>query len=128
MRGEHAAALARCAEGLALFEEIGDRLGQADTADSLGYVHLQLGEHAAATARYRQAAALSRALGDLYKEADALTNLAEAQAAGGDPDGARESWRRALVLLTELGHERAAAVREKLHAADGPVAHHPNGR
>ena len=50
-------------------QELGDRYGQADTLDSLGYTHHHLGHHDEATDCYRKSLDLFRDIGDRYKQA-----------------------------------------------------------
>lgn len=82
---------------------LGDRRGEANTWDSLGYAHHHLGEHPAAVDWYQRAIDLYQELGDRYFLADTLTHLAETWLAAGDRPAARASWGRSLEILDELG-------------------------
>ena len=61
---------------------LGDRDGEADTWDSLGYAHHHLGHHAQAADCYQHALTLFRDLGDRYNEADTLTHLGDTHQVG----------------------------------------------
>ena len=54
MMGAHKVALARCHEALEVLQRIGDRFGEAETWDSLGFTYRQLGDWAQAMATCAQ--------------------------------------------------------------------------
>src|SRR5262249_10970403 len=60
-------------QALTLLQELDDRLGQAQTWDSLGYAHQHLGHRTQALTCYQHALTLFRDLGDRYNQADTLT-------------------------------------------------------
>jgi len=100
-------------------QELGDRYGQADTLDSLGYTHHHLGHHDEATDCYRKSLDLFRDIGDRYKQAKTLTHLGDAHLAAGAPGAARTAWQQALDILSELSYHVAEPVRAKLRSLDG---------
>src|SRR5205085_1394404 len=100
--------------------ELGDRFGQAETWDSLGYANQRLGRNAAAISCYRTAVALFQEFDDRYNEADSTASLGDAHYAAGDAASARAAWRRAADLLDLLRHPDAGKVRAKLTDAQRP--------
>ncbi|KAA2266600.1 tetratricopeptide repeat protein [Solihabitans fulvus] len=103
-----------CQQSLALDRELGNRLSEAGTLESLGYIHHRLGHHAEAVDCYQQALALCAELGDRYDEAAMHSHLGDVHQAVGNHDAARESWRRAHTILSELRHPDAEQVRAKI--------------
>jgi tetratricopeptide (TPR) repeat protein len=97
----------------------GDRYGEANVHDSLGYLHDCLGDHPEAVASYRRALGLFERLGDSFYLADTLTHLGAAQRHAGEGEAARRTWSRALELLDDLGHAAAGTVRASLAELDG---------
>ena len=112
--GNHHQALTACQQALTLFQELGDRDGQAATLDSLGYANHHLGQHTQAIDCYQHALDLERNLGDRYGEAETLTHLGDTHHAAGDPQAARDAWQHALIILDDLSHPDADQVRTKL--------------
>jgi tetratricopeptide (TPR) repeat protein len=101
-----------------LFQELGDRDGEAATWDSLGYAHHHLAQHTEAADCYHHALTLYRDLGDRYNEADTQTHLGDTHHAAGQPDQARTAWAAALDILADLNHPGADTVRAKLATLD----------
>jgi tetratricopeptide (TPR) repeat protein len=106
--------LTYCTQALAVQREIGDRRGQADTLDSLGYAHHHLHDHPQARVCYEQAIALYRELGDRRGEADTLTHLGDTHHAAGETEAAAHAWRQALTILDHLDHPDADRLRARL--------------
>jgi hypothetical protein len=75
--GHHAAAVTHRRFALAIHREIGDRLGQAATLDSLGYAH-RLGDQAKAIAALPSARDLFRESGNRYQEAATAIDVGRA--------------------------------------------------
>jgi tetratricopeptide (TPR) repeat protein len=101
---------------LALLRQLGDRRGEADAWDSLGYVHDRLGHHGEGTACYGQAVDLFHSLGNRYAEAGVLARLGDAHLSAGATADANDAYERALRILDDLGHPDAHEVRGKLTA------------
>jgi tetratricopeptide (TPR) repeat protein len=97
-----------------MLQEVGDRHHQAATWDSLGYAHHHLGRYPRAIECYEKAIALYRDVRDRAFEADTLKHLGDTQHAAGDPAAARASWQEALDTFTEIGHQDAETLRNKL--------------
>jgi tetratricopeptide (TPR) repeat protein len=100
---------------LAVFEAIGDPMGEAFTWDSLGYASHQLGDYAEAIRCYDRSLDMLRQGGDRYSEATVWTHRGDACAAATDPGQAQASWRQALAVFEELEHPDAESVRAKLN-------------
>jgi tetratricopeptide (TPR) repeat protein len=112
--GDHREALARCHEALELLQRIGDRFGEAETWDSLGFTYRQLQDWTQATACYERALDLYREFGDRYNEADTMAYLGDALHASGRTADARATWQQAVRIFEQLGHPDADRVRAKL--------------
>jgi len=97
-----------------VFEQLGDRGGQAHTLDSLGHAHHGLGSHARAVTCYERALDLYRDLGDRFGEAEALDGIGDTRRDAGDAAGARRAWRQALDILTALDHPSSGHLLAKL--------------
>lgn len=87
-----------CRDALALCEEMGDQLGVAQAADTLGMSAYQQGDYAAAAARYEQALAIYRAQANSFQEGNTLTLLARVVLASGEIAVARALATRALAI------------------------------
>jgi len=107
---------------LTLHLDLGNRHGEANTCDSLGYIYHQLGLYRQAITRYRRAVDLFREFGDRYYEADALAHLGDTYLAAGECESARAAWRVSVDLLDQLGHADADRLRVRLRRADDPDA------
>ena len=116
--GEHALAAERLREARTLFQQVGDEVGIARTAASLGIAALARGDAAAARPWLDSAVAALAALGDLGALRMARTMLARAHAELGEREAA-------LALLAELGagdSERMRAEIAKVHDTLAVVA------
>jgi tetratricopeptide (TPR) repeat protein len=123
--GDHRQALTYCQQALPLFQELGNRVGEAATWDSLGCAHHHLGQHTRALTCYQHALTLIRSLGGRYYEADTLTRIGDTHHATGDCPAARDAWQQALTILIDLDHPDTDAVRTKLDTLDAPAGHAP---
>jgi tetratricopeptide (TPR) repeat protein len=121
--GKFQQALDCSVEALAIFRELEDRYGEAETLGSLADIHYHLDSHSQAIDYHRRALELNRQLGDHYAEADTLTRLGDAYQAAGELDAARDAWRQALAIRDELHHSEAAQVRARLR--DHGEGHRP---
>ncbi|MGW4652059.1 tetratricopeptide repeat protein [Kitasatospora sp. NPDC004289] len=112
--GDHAGAVTRCTEALALQERIGDRRAQANTWDSLGYAHHHLADHAEAVRCYRRAVEIQQEVGERYQIADTLVHLADTLAALDRPEELRTALEEALTICQELDHPDRTAIATRL--------------
>jgi tetratricopeptide (TPR) repeat protein len=93
-------------EALAIRTEIGDRTGQAQTANNLAFSYSLLGLHEQAVATGKEAVELQRLTGRRHGEGLALTNLGLAYLDLGDHDAAIKSLEAALDVVQEVGSSR----------------------
>lgn len=104
LRDDHAEALANTERARALYEETGDRGGQADALNGIGWCYAQLGEYEQAIRCTREAIELQRELGDREGEAHATDSLGYAQHRLGRYDEAEHCFRQALDIHRDLGN------------------------
>ncbi len=102
-------ALGKAQRALELWREIGDRTGEAQTLNSIGFLHEALGEPRNALDFYRQAVTIWRAIGDRAGEAEALHDMGAAYSALGDKLMALNYYEQALPLRRETGDHEALA-------------------
>jgi DNA-binding SARP family transcriptional activator/tetratricopeptide (TPR) repeat protein/transcriptional regulator with XRE-family HTH domain len=112
--GHTARGLAYCQQGLALAQEIDNRVIAAATWDSLGYVRHLLGQHEAAVSCYERAATMYADLGAVWYRAEVLINLGDAHAGAGDRHAASELWREALEVYEQTHHPGTERLRARL--------------
>jgi len=105
---------------LALHQEVGNRQGEAETWDSIGFAHHHLHEYGEAIDCYRRALDLFELTGDRDFQADTLHHLGDSRLAAGDVEAARDAWRRSLAIFDSVEHSDADRVRDKLAATPDP--------
>ena len=97
-----------------LHREAGNKVGEAEGCDSLGYAYHQLGDYQQATAYYERAIGCLRELACRHEEAVTLARLGDAHLGFGHPERARRSWEQALAVFDEENHPSAGPVRCRL--------------
>ncbi len=102
--GDHDQARGHYARSLALYQRLGDRLGEARVHQSLSVLEEIQDRYAAALEHGEQALRLYQAIGDKASEADALNDVGWCHALLGDFQQAREFCLRSLALCAETGH------------------------
>ncbi len=119
-----------CCDALALCSEMGDQLGVAQAADTLGLIAYSRGAYAEAISAYAKALAIYRSQQSTYQEGNTLAMLAMAHSAAGTPDLATTYAEQALALarqtqVPQLETEALAALAEATLARvlTGSVAH-----
>ncbi|HZP52882.1 ATP-binding protein [Actinocrinis sp.] len=118
--GKYGEARANCEAALALLRSLPfneQRIGEANTLDSLGCVAHHLREYDQALDYYDQALTICRAQGHSYLEADILRHIAETRFAQRRLDQARGSWECARELY--LAQHRLAAASRVQQQLDG---------
>ena len=86
------------------FGALGDRRGQAEALDRLGWVHRKyLQELRPALGHYSRALALFEELGEDARTASVLNNLGRTRFLLGELDGALDAWHLALPIKRRLG-------------------------
>jgi DNA-binding SARP family transcriptional activator len=102
--GDHDQALEHYASSLALYQRLGDRLGEAKVHQHLGGLAERQGRYADALGHSEQALRLYQAMGGKASEAEALNAVGWCHALLGDYQQARAFCRQALTLSAEIGH------------------------
>ena len=90
-------------------EEIGDRLGAANSTKALGDVHLRLGEYGAARDRYQQALVAFEEIGAPLGAANCTQALGDVHRVLGEYSAARDRYEQALGAYQEIGSTLGAA-------------------
>ena len=128
-RGDYAIARSRLEQSLAVYRELGDRLGIAWTANTLGEVLLMQNELAAARACLDESLAIARELGETAGIGWALNHLGHVALRRGDLEQARQLQQASLEAFESQGAtERglAWALHDlgeiALAASDAPLA------
>ncbi len=96
-------------DSVTLYQQLGDRLGEARIQTGLGGLAERQGRYADALGLAQRALRLFRAIGDKTAEAEALNDVAWYYDLLGEYRQAREFCRQALTLCAETGHRRAEA-------------------
>jgi tetratricopeptide (TPR) repeat protein len=109
IQGREAEALAAARRAHALFDEVGDEIGQAIALTDLGWYHGRLGDHDIALDLCEQALVLHQKLGNRPHEGHAWSCLAEIHLRRGDPASAVPCHHHALDLFREVGDLYAEA-------------------
>jgi DNA-binding SARP family transcriptional activator len=118
--GDHRAAIDACQQALAIYQEHGDRKGEAAACDSLAHAYERSGDTTRALQYYRRAISLDDGLDRLanrYYQADTLLRFGDLNRTVGDGETALGAWQRALDILEDIGHPEAVQVRERMHDA-----------
>jgi len=103
MQGRHADASALYDQALAIYREIGDRHGEANTLRAMGETARMQGRHADAAALYDQALPLYREIGSRLGEANILTAMGETARMQDRHADASALYDQALPLYREIG-------------------------
>ncbi|AFZ24188.1 hypothetical protein Cylst_1940 [Cylindrospermum stagnale PCC 7417] len=102
--GQFSAALASLRESLQIYQEIGDRAGEANTLFKIGETHFTLGQYQQAISLYRQSLYMVRELDDRTSEAKILDRLGNGYLNIGEEKLAKEFREQAAVLRKEIGN------------------------
>ncbi|MGH8902733.1 MAG: tetratricopeptide repeat protein [Egibacteraceae bacterium] len=113
-------------EALAVYRQIGDRLGEAYSVKGLGDIARMRNRYDEAAERYEQALAVYRQIGDRLGEAYSVASRARLALAVGDRDGAAQDMAEAIRILTAINlTERAEQLRQEAAGWDTPGAASP---
>ena len=94
-------------ESLALYRQLGDRLGEARVLSHLGMRIVWQGDYATARAHYEDALEITRSLeGHEEMRGRLLNNLGDVLAFQGDPSAARTRYEESLALMRSLGNHQ----------------------
>jgi tetratricopeptide (TPR) repeat protein len=88
-------------QSVALFQELGDRNGEANSWTTLGESHLMLGKVEVATELFQRALDLHRSARQRLGEVTDLVLYGDARSAAGDVAAARAAWEQALTIMVE---------------------------
>jgi predicted ATPase/DNA-binding winged helix-turn-helix (wHTH) protein len=102
-QGDYEGAWALHEASLGIWRELGDRLGIADSLNSLGFVATEKGEFAKSRALYEESLAMMRALDNALGIAVALNNLGYATGMCGDFATARTMLKESWATLRQIG-------------------------
>ncbi|MCF4969146.1 CHAT domain-containing protein [Nostoc sp. CMAA1605] len=130
--GQLTAALVSLKESLKLYQELGDRTGQANTLLSLGEIHFTLGKYQTAINFYQQSLNFMQNTGDQPGTVQVLEHLSNAYIYTGDEKLAQELREKATALRKEIGNPPREASflgnvgvgHEKLKEYESAIAFH----
>jgi len=109
--GEYEEAAALFQEAQSIYQELGDRKGQAEMLNNLGAVRTQEERYDAAAEAFEEARSVFESLEDSNGLAQTLGNLGSMYRYQGDNDAAVEHLKRAIDLFHEVGdREKEAAT------------------
>jgi predicted ATPase/transcriptional regulator with XRE-family HTH domain/Tfp pilus assembly protein PilF len=109
-QGDHAEAIARLEEALALYRSQGDQQGTAEALRGLGFAHSGADNHRTARTYLEESLALFRAADNAPRVATVLLNLGTTALRASDYGEAVARYEEALALSRTLGHTRNIAV------------------
>ena len=95
-------------QALALFQEIGDRAGEAEQLNNIGAALVMMGDIQGARALFERAVPIHEELGDTGGLAIALTNVGELEMQDSNTASAEKSFSRALQIFRESGQKSKA--------------------
>ncbi len=88
---------------LTLWQAIGDRFGEAQTLNGLGFLSERFGDPRRALDHYQQALQLRQTIKDLHGESETLRNIAAAYSGLSERQKALDYYRQALLISRALG-------------------------
>lgn len=97
-------------ESLALYRELGDKLGVAQSLNNLGSIAYSRGDWERAAALYTESLSLRRELGDKWGIANSLNNLGGVAYSQGDYERAAALYAESLDLRRGLGDRRGIGM------------------
>jgi len=103
-----------CGKALRIFEELEDKLGEAEAQRVLGMIFTRKEQWTAALNLFEDSLALSASCGNPLDTAETYRELGRMHVAKGDRDPARESFTQALDRFRQVGAERDVEETEKL--------------
>ena len=102
-RKEIDAALESYSQSLALFRQVGDRLGEANVLLSFGQMKLTEGDTKGARSDFQTALQTYRHIGDQYSQARALYRLGDCELGEHQPAKAFAAYQEAADLWNRIG-------------------------
>ena len=116
--GDCPAAAASHRQALALYSDLGNRLGQAEALNRLGELAARTADGPLARKRHTQALAIARDIGAAPEEARALEGLGQAHLHDASPGQAATHLQQALVIYQRIGAPAARRVQQTLQSHD----------
>jgi tetratricopeptide (TPR) repeat protein len=108
--GEVAEAMRLYQDALKMYEEVGDRAGQATTLNNIGMVYYGTGQPDKALEYYQQALPITEEVGDRAGQASTLNNIGMVYYGTGQPAQALEYYQQALPLMEQVGNRAGESV------------------
>jgi tetratricopeptide (TPR) repeat protein len=108
-QGDYASAQALLEEGLAIYREIGDKAGTANSLNNLGNVARDQGDYSAARSLHEESLAIFREIGNRHGIAESLNNLGLLACKEHDYGASRSCLAECLALCLALGGKRVTA-------------------
>jgi CHAT domain-containing protein len=108
--GQFAAALESLHKALALYQNLGDDRGIANTLGSLGDTYFSIGQYEQSVGFYHQSWIVTKVLGDRIGEVEALVGLSNAYLYLGQEARAKKFEQQAQVIRREIGNPRRQAA------------------
>jgi CHAT domain-containing protein len=108
--GQFAAALESLHKALALYQNLGDDRGIANTLGSLGDTYFSIGQYEQSVGFYHQSWIVTKVLGDRIGEIEALVGLSNAYLYLGQEARAKKFEQQAQVIRREIGNPRRQAA------------------
>jgi tetratricopeptide (TPR) repeat protein len=91
------------------FQQIGEKLGEANCIKKLGDVHLRLSDYEAARTQYQLALPLFQQIGEKIGEANCIYRLGDVHLNLADYEAARMQYQLALPLFQQIGEKLGEA-------------------
>jgi CHAT domain-containing protein/predicted negative regulator of RcsB-dependent stress response len=117
MLGEYQNALDFQNRALSIFQEIGDRKGEADVHGRAGYIYFCVGELNKALNHYTRSTAVYRESHNRYLEGTMLANIGDVLSALGNDRDALEKYKAALPLIRSVGDKQWEALTQNSMAS-----------
>ena len=96
-------------ESLAIYRELGNKLGVATAVSNLGFISEAVSNWEAARLHYEESLAIERELGNRLGIADTLNNLGDLMTSLGDYGSARTFCHESLTVQCDLGNMTGVA-------------------
>jgi tetratricopeptide (TPR) repeat protein len=114
LTGHYPAAAASQQQALALFGDLGNRLGQAEALNRLGELATRTADTAQARERHAQALAIARDLSAAPEEARALEGLGQSHLQDANPGRADAYLQQALTIYQRIGAPAARRIQQTI--------------
>lgn len=105
LHGDYSSALKHFSESLKIFQELGDKVGLAQSYNNIGAMYNFLGDIDMTSEYYRKSLEIAQELGDKQTIATSLNNLGFIYKNQGNLTLALEYYQKSLVIANEIGEE-----------------------